>query len=312
MDAIQIIATGKALPKKLVTNDDMSKIVDTSDEWISTRTGIKQRYFCDGEQNWELAFRAATEALNSGNIDKDQIGAVIVGTGTPDYIMPSMACILQEELGLPNDIPAFDINAACSGFIYALRVAGSLLQDEVRPYALVIGSEQLSTRADMTDRSTCVLFGDGAGAAIIKRNPEKKFYGVWGTEGNRAALGCHGHLTGHPYIYMDGQTVFRFATQYMTKAAKMVLEQANLTMDDIDYVLCHQANERIIDYVRKQFKAPEEKFFKIIHKYGNTSAASIPLGLAEMNEQGLLAPGKKMIIVGFGAGFTWGSMLLEF
>lgn len=127
MDAIQIIATGKALPKKLVTNDDMSKIVDTSDEWISTRTGIKQRYFCDGEQNWELAFRAATEALTRCNIEKEQIGAVIVGTGTPDYIMPSMACILQEELGLPSDIPAFDINAACSGFIYALRVAGSLL-----------------------------------------------------------------------------------------------------------------------------------------------------------------------------------------
>ena len=312
MDAIQIIATGKALPKKLVTNDDMSKIVDTSDEWISTRTGIKKRYFCDGEQNWELAFRAATAALKKGCIEKEQIGVVIVGTGTPDYIMPSMACILQEELGLPNDIPAFDINAACSGFIYALRVAGSLLQDEARPYALVIGSEQLSTRADMTDRSTCVLFGDGAGAAIIKRNPEKKFYGVWETEGNRAALGCHGHLTGHPYIYMDGQTVFRFATQYMTNAAKKVLEQANLTMDDIDYVLCHQANERIIDYVRKQFKAPEEKFFKIIQKYGNTSAASIPLGLAEMDEQGLLTTGKKMVIVGFGAGFTWGSMLLEF
>lgn len=312
MDAIKIIATGKAIPKKLVTNDDMSKIVDTSDEWISTRTGIKQRYFCDGEKNWELAFQAATEALNKGGIEKEQIGAVIVGTGTPDYIMPSMACILQEELGLPSDIPAFDINAACSGFIYALRVAGSLLQDEARPYALVIGSEQLSTRADMTDRSTCVLFGDGAGAAVIESNPQKKFYGVWGTEGNKEALGCRGHLTGSPYIYMDGQTVFRFATQYMTKAAKMVLEKAELTMEDIDYVLCHQANERIIDYVRKQFKAPEEKFFKIIHKYGNTSAASIPLGLAEMDEQGLLQPGKKVIIVGFGAGFTWGSMLLEF
>ena len=312
MNAIQIIATGKALPKKLVTNDDMSKIVDTSDEWISTRTGIKQRYFCDGEQNWELACKAAQAALDRGGIEKEQIGAVLVGTGTPDYIMPSMACIIQEELGLPSDIPAFDINAACSGFIYALRVAGSLLQDEERPYALVIGSEQLSTRADMTDRSTCVLFGDGAGAVVIKRNTEKKFYGVWGTEGNRAALGCRGHVMGNPYIYMDGQTVFRFATQYMSNAVKMVLEKAELTVDDIDYVLCHQANERIIDYVRKQFKAPEEKFFKIIHKYGNTSAASIPIGLAEMDEQGLLTAGKKVIIVGFGAGFTWGSMLLEF
>ena len=312
MDAIKIIATGKAIPKKVVTNDDMSKIVDTSDEWISTRTGIKERHFCDGEKNWELAFLAATEALNKGGIDKEQIGAVIVGTGTPDYFMPSTACLLQEKLGLPSDIPAFDINAACSGFIYALRVAGSLLQDEERPYALVVGSEQLSTRADMTDRTTCVLFGDGAGAVVIKRNPEKKFFGVWGTEGNLEALGCPSHIIGNPYIYMDGQTVFRFATQYMTKAVKTVLEKAELTVDDIDYVVCHQANERIIEFVRKQFKAPAEKFFKNIHKYGNTSAASIPIALTEMDEQGLLLAGKKVIIVGFGAGFTWGSMLLEF
>ncbi len=312
MNAIQIIATGKAIPEKLVTNEDMSRIVDTSDEWISTRTGIKERHFCDGEKNWELAFKAATEALTKGSIDKEQIGAVIVGTGTPDYFMPSMACILQEELGLPSDIPAFDINAACSGFIYALRVAGSLLQDEARPYALVIGSEQLSTRADMTDRTTCVLFGDGAGAAVIRQNPEKKFFGVWGTEGNREALGCPSHIIGRPYIYMDGQTVFRFATQYMAGAVKQVLQKAALTLEDIDYVVCHQANERIIDFVRRQFKAPEEKFFKNIQKYGNTSAASIPIALAEMEEQGLLTPGKKVIIVGFGAGFTWGSMLLEF
>ena len=312
MDAIQIIATGKAIPKKLVTNEDMSKIVDTSDEWISSRTGIKERHFCDGEKNWELAYQAATEALAKGGIEKEQIGAVVVGTGTPDYFMPSTACILQEKLGLPSDIPAFDINAACSGFIYALRVAGSLLQEEERPYALVIGSEQLSTRADMTDRTTCVLFGDGAGAVVIKRNPEKQFFGVWGTEGNVEALGCPSHIIGNPYIYMDGQTVFRFATQYMAKAVKMVLEKAELTVDDIDYVVCHQANERIIEFVRKQFKAPEEKFFKNIHKYGNTSAASIPIALTEMDEQGMLTAGKKVIIVGFGAGFTWGSMLLEF
>lgn len=312
MDAIQIIATGKALPQKLVTNDDMSKIVDTSDEWISTRTGIKQRRFCTEEKNWELACQAARNALERGGIEKEQIGMVIVGSATPDYIMPSMACIVQEELGLPADIPAFDLNAACSGFIYALRVAGSLLQDEARPYALVIGSEQLSTRADMTDRSTCVLFGDGAGAVVIKRNPKKKFFGVWGTEGNRAALGCPGHVMGDPYIYMDGQTVFRFATQYMSKAVKQVLEKAELTLDDVDYVVCHQANERIIEFVRKQFKAPAEKFFKNIHKYGNTSAASIPIALQEMDEQGMLKPGTKVVLAGFGAGFTWGSMLLEF
>ena len=312
MDAIQIIATGKAIPKKLVTNENMSKIVDTSDEWITTRTGIRERRFCDEEKNWELACQAARTALKRGKIEKEQIGAVIVATATSDYIMPSMACIIQEELGLPEDISAFDINAACSGFIYALRVACSLLAEAERPYALVIGSEQLSTRADMTDRTTCVLFGDGSGAAVVRRNPEKKFFGVWGTVGNRAVLGCRGHVMGDPYIYMDGQTVFRFATQYMSSAVKQVLEKAELTLEDIDYVVCHQANERIIEFVRKQFKAPAEKFFKNIQKYGNTSAASIPLALAEMDEQGMLTAGKKVVIVGFGAGFTWGSMLLEF
>lgn len=311
MDAVKIIATGKAVPGKLVTNDDMSKMVDTSDEWISTRTGIRQRHFCDGEKNWELALAAAKEALEKGNIAKEDIGILLVATVTPDYIMPSMACLLQQELGLSTEVVSFDINAACTGFIYALRVAASLLPDSKKPYALVVGSEQLSTRADMTDRSTCVLFGDGAGAVVVKRNPEKRFFGVWGTEGNKEALGCPGHVLGHPYIYMEGQTVFKFAVNRMGEAVKQVLEDAELTLEEVDYVVCHQANERIIDFIRKQLRAPEEKFFKNIGRYGNTSAASIPIALAEMEEQGLLTENKKLVLVGFGAGFTWGSLLVE-
>ena len=311
MDAVKIIATGKALPEKLVTNDDMSKIVDTSDEWISTRTGIRQRYFCEKERNWELALAAAQDALNNGKIAKDDIGIVLVATVTPDYIMPSMACLLQQELGLSTETVAFDINAACTGFIYAMRVAAALLMDSSKPYALVIGSEQLSTRADMTDRSTCVLFGDGAGAVVVQRNVGKQFIGVWGTEGNKEALGCPGHVMGHPYIYMEGQTVFKFAVNRMGDAVKQVLEKAELTLEEITYVVCHQANERIMEHIRKQLRAPEEKFFKNIGKYGNTSAASIPIALAEMAEQGLLKENTKLVLVGFGAGFTWGSLLLE-
>ncbi len=312
MVGIKIIATGRCVPEKVVTNDDLSKIVDTNDEWISTRTGIKERHHCVEEKNWELASEAARQAIVRSGIDKEQIGALVVATFTPDYATPSVACFLQRELGLSVNIPAFDINAACSGFLYGLRVAAALLQDNEKPYALVVGSEQISTRMDMEDRGTCVLFGDGAGAAIIKAEPEKQFYGVWGTEGMPEALGCPGQAFEKQHIYMDGQLVFKFAVSRMTQAAKDVLEQAGLTLDDIDYVVCHQANERIINSVRKQLHGAEEKFYMNIHKYGNTSAASIPIALDEMNEFKMLKEGTKVLLVGFGAGFTWAGMMLEF
>lgn len=311
MEGIQIVATGRGLPEQSVTNDDLSKIVDTSDEWISTRTGIKSRYFCKGEKNWQLALEAANKAINSAGIEKKDIGLLIVATFTPDYATPSVACILQKELGLGTDVAAFDINAACSGFLYGLKIANDMLLGAKHPYALIIGSEQISTRLDMADRNTCVLFGDGAGAALVKRVPDKPFVSILGADGNIEALGCMGHTEEKRHIYMDGKKVFKFAVHTISKVAKEVLEAAGMTMDDIDYVVCHQANERIIKTVVKQLNAPEEKFFVNIQKYGNTSAASIPIALDEMNENGMLKPGMKIICVGFGAGFTWGGILLE-
>lgn len=311
MKGIDIISTGRGLPQKVVTNDDLSKIVDTNDEWISTRTGIKSRHFCDGEANWELAYQAANQAITRAGIDKRDIGILVVGTFTPDYATPSVACILQKELGLSEHIMAFDVNAACSGFLYSLKIANALLEDSVKPYALVLGSEQISSRMNMEDRGTCVLFGDGAGAMLIRKSPDKGFYSVLGAKGDYEALGCTGITNGKPHIYMDGKTVFKNAVHNITSVTNEVLEQSGLTLDDIDYVVCHQANERIIRSVIKQLKAPEEKFFINIEKYGNTSAASIPIALDEMNEAGMLTEGKKIICVGFGAGFTWGGILIE-
>jgi 3-oxoacyl-[acyl-carrier-protein] synthase-3 len=299
------------VPEKVVTNEDFSKIVDTNDEWITTRTGIKERHFCEEETNWQLAYVAANKAIINAGINKDDIGILVVGTFTPDYATPSVACILQKELGLSENIMAFDVNAACSGFLYSLKIANALLETSDKTYALVIGSEQISTRLNMEDRGSCVLFGDGAGAIVIKHSPDKKFYSVLKAKGDYEALGCNGITSDKPYIYMEGKSVFKNAVHNMTEVTNEVLKEAGLTLENIDYVVCHQANERIIRAVIKQLKAPEEKFFINIAKYGNTSAASIPIALDEMNEAGLLTAGKKIICVGFGAGFTWGATLIE-
>lgn len=311
MEGIQIVATGRGLPEQSVTNDDLSKIVDTSDEWISTRTGIKSRYFCKEEKNWQLALEAADKAIESAGIDRKDIGILIVATFTPDYAAPSVACILQKELGLDTNVAAFDLNAACSGFLYGLKVASDMLSGAKRPYALVIGSEQISTRLDMTDRNTCVLFGDGAGAALVKKVPDKTFVSILGADGSVEALGCTGLTAEKQHIYMDGKKVFKFAVQTIVEVTQDLLNEAGMAIEDIDYVVCHQANERIIKSAIKMLKAPEEKFFINLQNYGNTSAASIAIALDEMNEKGMLKPGMKIICVGFGAGFTWGGILLE-
>ena len=311
MTGIQIVSTGRGVPGRVVTNDDLSKIVETNDEWISSKTGIKQRYFCENETNVDLALEAARKAIEGAGIDKSEIGVFIVATFTPDYACPSMSCILHEQLGLRTDIPSFDLGAACAGFVYSLRIASSLLENATAPYALIIGSEQISTRLDMTDRNTCVLFGDGAGAAIVRLKPGTQLHSVWGSEGMKDVLGCTGQNMGKPYIFMDGQRVFKNAVKRMGDAAREVLEMSEMTIDDIDYVVCHQANERIIDSVCKKLGVPEEKIFKNISKYGNTSAATIPIALDEMNEAGMLKKGQKILLATFGAGFTWASMIIE-
>lgn len=309
MNGLKLLATGRCLPKTAVSNEEMSRWVDTSDEWIASRTGIRQRYFCgEGETALTLAAGAARQALERSGIDPADLGCVLCATVSPDYATPSLACLVQAELGLPEDIPVLDVNAACSGFLYAVAAARGFLAQSGRPYALVIGCEVLSRLMDMTDRSTCVLFGDGAGAAVFEAVPDVLFASMQGARGGRAIL-ANGPGPLAPQLTMDGRAVFRFAVEAIPRCIDGILAQTHLTLDDIDWVVCHQANERILDHCIKKLHAPAEKFYKNMARYGNTSAASIPIALDEMNGQGLLKPGHKLLCVGFGGGLTWAAAL---
>lgn len=310
---IKILATGRKLPAKVLTNDDMKSMVDTDDEWIRSRTGIGQRYICEDETCFTLAYDAAKIAFDKAKeIDENlenEIGAVIVATTTPDYSFPSVACLVKEQLGLPEEVMAFDMSAACSGFLYSIEIMRGLLTNGRKKYGLVIGSEQLSRIMDFTDRSTCVLFGDGAAAMIMGLDETDYVHYAW-SRGNKEALYCYGVGYEENLIKMEGNKVFRFAVSVIDKGIKEILKAKDMTMDDIDYVVCHQANERIIDHVRKKNPGHENKFYKNMEKYANTSAASIPIALDEMFENGILKKGNKIICIGFGAGFTWSSVLI--
>ena len=312
MKGLHIISTGRCLPHRVVTNDDMSKIVETSDEWISTRTGIKQRYLCEEETQLDLAIGAARQAMERSGIAKEELGACVAATFTGNYATPSTACLIQKELDLPTDMPSLDVNAACSGFLYALQVTRGLLLQSERRYALVLGVEQLSRITDFTDRGTCVLFGDGGAAAVVELSDSHRFYSVLGARGDTEALRCPGiNQEGRSNILMRGNDVFRFAVDCIPRCINEVLEQGGLTLDQVDHVICHQANERIIRHVIKKLGAREGQFYLNLSRYGNTSAASIPIALDEMVTDGLLRPGMNVILVGFGAGFTWGGIYLE-
>lgn len=309
MQGIHIVATGSAVPKKVVTNDDLSKIVDTNDEWIKTRTGISRRYVCgEGESCSTLAIEAARKAVESAGVPLEEIGSVVVATASSDYAFPSTACLVQKALGLPKDTMSFDISAACSGFLYGLKVCKGLLSSG-KKYSLLIGSEHMTRLLDFTDRSTCVLFGDGAGAAVLELDDSLFVHKAW-SDGNAEVLSCKGAGCKDAKIFMDGKEVFKFAVKVIRQGIDAVLEEAGLTMDDIDYVVCHQANERIIENVSKRYAGSAHKFYLNIADYANTSAASIPIALDGMMRKGLLKRGMKVITVGFGAGFTWSSALM--
>ncbi len=312
MNGIRIVSTGRALPNKKVTNEDLSRIVETSDEWITSRTGIKSRYLSEQEKNYELATAAAKKAIERAGITAEEIGVIIVATITPDDITPGCACLVQRELNMSNDVMAFDLNAGCTGFLYGIKVCKGLLENSHKKYALLIGSEQLSRIVDYTDRATCVLFGDGAGAAILELSDNHLYHQKVWSEGNAEALVCKGAGNNHSYLFMDGSAVFKFAVNAIQEGIDQLLAETSMQFDDVDYILCHQANERIIDFVKRKYKGPEHKFFMNLQKYGNTSAASIPIAIDEMLEQGLIQSGSKVICVGFGAGFTWSSALLTF
>ena len=284
MTGLKIIATGGALPSRVVTNDDLSKIVETSDEWIYPRTGIHSRYFCgEDESATNLAIKAASQALERAGIDKNEIGCVVVATLSAEFACPSTACLVQEALGLPTDIAALDVNAACTGFIYGTEVARGFLSANGKKYALVIGVEKLSKILDMTDRTTCVLFGDGAGAAMYEADDDTMYYSIQGACGTKDIL-----------------------------VPGVLFSKSEMTMDDVDWVVCHQANARIIDHVVKKFKAPSEKFYKNMDRFGNTSAASVPLALNELCESGKVKENDTVMMVGFGGGLTEAGVLLRY
>lgn len=309
MQGIHIVATAKALPKAVVSNDDLSKIVDTSDEWIRPRTGISTRYKCQEENCSILAINSAREAVRKAGIDISDIGIVVVATSSSEYVFPSTACMVQKALGLDVNTMAFDISAACSGFIYGLEVCRSLLMTSKKRYALLVGSEQMSRLLDYTDRSTCVLFGDGAAATLLELDESLYVHKAW-SDGNDNILYCKGVGYENSVIHMEGNEVFKFAVRVIKEGIDSLLDEAGMGMDDISYVVCHQANERIINYVAKKYKGYEVKFFKNISRYANTSAASVPIALEDMFSEGILENGMKIILVGFGAGFTWSSALI--
>ena len=311
MSAPHILATGRALPRRVVTNEELSPQVDTSDEWVFSRTGIRSRHFCDGETGLDLAERAARQAMERAGLTAEDIGVCLMASFTPDLASPSGACMLQRRLGLKEDTICFDLNAACAGFLYGMSAAHALLPTARRPCALLVGCEVLSRIMDMEDRNTCVLFGDGAAAAVIRLTDNAPYACVLGARGDAQILRSGGAGAADRFIHMDGQAVFRFAVDAVPRCIGAVLAQAGMTLEEVDHVICHQANSRIIDYVVRKLKAPPEKFYKNMDRYGNTSAASIPIALDELLEKGLAREGQIALCVGFGAGLTWGGALLK-
>ena len=305
--AVGLLGVGKAVPKRIVTNDDLSKIMDTSDEWIRTRTGIHERRIAEDDVDTsDLAYEAAQIAIEREGISAEEIGLIVVATVTPDTPFPTVSNRIQDRLGATN-AAAMDISAACSGFIYGLATAAQFVENGTYPYVLVVGVEKLSKIIDWTDRNTAVLFGDGAGAAVVGAVSEGK--GIHAFElGSDGSGGEHLHYDGH--IQMNGREVFKFAVRTMGSAAVRVTEKAGLSKEDVDYIIPHQANTRIMDAARKRLGLPKEKMSQTIHKYGNTSAASIPISLFDDLEEGRINDGDTLVLVGFGGGLTWGAMCL--
>ena len=322
---MRILGTGSYLPNKIVSNDDLSKVVETSDEWISSRTGIKTRHISEGETSYELGSKAAKLALEDAGMDANDIDLIIFATITSDSPLPSSACMVQEQIGAVN-ATCFDITAACSGFLFALNTANAYLVSGMYRNILVIGSETLSRMVNWHDRTTCVLFGDGAGAAVVTADFSKAFYSVTGSDGFKGSVLtgggtlfknlCYGSeldsiFTDDYFMKMDGQEVFKFAVTKVPECIKQVLDKSGKTVDDIEYYILHQANVRIISSVAKRLGIEEDKIPVNLHNYGNTSAASIPILLDEMNKGGKLTSGSKIVLSGFGGGLTWGATYME-
>lgn len=319
----RIIGTGSCVPRSVLTNDDLTTMVDTSDEWITSRTGIRERRIADGETTQDLATLAAKKAIRAAHITPKEIDLIVVGTVTPDMLFPSTACFLQSHLGARRGIPAFDLSAACSGFLYALDVADKFVKAGVVKKALVVGVDLFSRIIDWKDRSTCVLFGDGAGAVVLSAERGKS--GILSThihsDGNYwkmlyTPLGAWSSpFTNHPkkppYLRMQGNELFKVAVRTMFRTCREALVYNGIKGEDITFFIPHQANRRIIDAIRERLGLPEEKVYINLDRYGNTSAGSIPIALDEIVKGGMVKEGDLLLFVAFGGGLTWGSALVR-
>lgn len=316
----RIVGIGAYVPETIVTNHDLANIVETSDEWIYSRTGIKERRISVKEETSDLAAEAARRALEHARIKPEELDLIILGTSSPDCNYPSGACEVQAKIGAVN-AAAFDVSAACAGFIFALNIAQGFFKAGIYQTALIIGAETLSKVTNWEDRSTCVLFGDGAGAAVLKNDECGVIDMLMGSDGTMGdALKCKSRTLGSflteerpklGFTEMNGQEVFRFAVKRVPESIEILMKRNQISKEEIKYYVLHQANERIVEAAARRLKEPMEKFPMIISKYGNTSTASIPLLLDDMLKKGMLKQGDKIILSGFGAGMTWGAVLLE-
>ena len=316
----RLIGTGSCLPGNPVTNDDLAaRGIDTNDEWITTRTGIRSRYLAPaGTTSSELGLIAAQRALEMAGIDAATIDLIIVATSTPDFIFPSTACLIQGRLG-NKGATAFDVQAVCSGFAYAIGIADKFIRSGSHKRALIIGAEVFSRILDWQDRGTCVLFGDGAGAVVLEASEKP---GILATamhaDGSQSGILnvpgqiCGGQVTGDPFLRMDGQAVFKFAVRVLAEVAEEVCATADVSTGDIDWLIPHQANIRIIEATGKKLGVDRSKVIVTVDRHGNTSAASVPLALDEAVRDGRIQRGHKVLVEGVGGGFTWGAALLEF
>ncbi|HEU0292748.1 MAG TPA: beta-ketoacyl-ACP synthase III [Anaerolineales bacterium] len=325
MPYAHITGWGMAVPETIMTNDDLTEFVDTNDAWIRERTGIRERRIAkDTDFPSTLAVEASLKALKIANLRSTDVDLIICSTSTPEYIFPATACLIQDQLGATK-AGAFDLLAACSGFIYALNMGAQAIRSGSIKNALIIGSETLSRFVNWKDRNTCILFGDGAGAFVLQASdkPGGVLSAVMHSDGSGGDLltlsggGSHFPASestlhdGKHYIQMDGKEVFRFATRVMASATQEALDAAGLTMDQINWIIPHQANIRIIEAAARGLKLPMDKFVINLERYGNTSTASIPIAMVEALEKGQIKPGDKIVMVGFGAGLTWGALAAE-
>lgn len=314
----RITGTGSYLPEKVLTNHDLAKIVDTSDEWIVERTGIRERHIvADGENTSDLALHASRKAIEAAGIDLKQIDLIVVATTTPDFVFPSTACLLQEKLGI-RGCPAFDVQAVCSGFIYGVSVADQFIRSGQSKCALVVGAETMSRILDWQDRGTCVLFGDGAGAVIIQASDKP---GIVSTHLHADGSQHHlletparienGKVVGNPYLVMDGGAVFKYAVNALDSIVEEALAANDMDKSEVDWLVPHQANLRIIKGTAKKLGMSMERVVVTLDKHGNTSAASIPLALDSAVREGKIKAGETVLLEGIGGGFAWGAVLVR-